>query len=189
MLWSYLAGMPQKVAVRHSTKAKRLSLRISIGGLIELVIPDRVSQKQAIDFLKNNQTWLDQKVGSPAKSGNSDLAEESTEHFYNYKQAALDLVLRRIPELNQDDFSYNLVRVKRMKTRWGSCSTKGNLNFNYKILFLPSELQDYLIVHELCHLKHPNHSRAFWSEVANHLPGAQQLDRQLKTFSRLGYLD
>jgi predicted metal-dependent hydrolase len=68
------------------------------------------------------------------------------------------------------NFSYNDVRIKNVKTRWGSCSTKGNLNFNYKIALLPPHLVDYIIVHELCHLEQMNHSVKFWSLVAKTIP-------------------
>ncbi len=67
-------------------------------------------------------------------------------------------------------FHYNKINVKNQKTRWGSCSKKRNLNFNYKILFLPEKARDYIIVHELCHLRELNHSRNFWGLVAKIFP-------------------
>lgn len=70
--------------------------------------------------------------------------------------------------------------VKKQKTRWGSCSTKGNLNFNYRLLHIEEELADYVIVHELCHLKHFNHSRDFWLEVAKVVPNYANIRKKLK---------
>ena len=65
---------------------------------------------------------------------------------------------------------FNKINIKNQKTRWGSCSKKGNLNFNYKIALLPQHLADYIIVHELCHLGEFNHSRSFWNLVAKVFP-------------------
>lgn len=75
---------------------------------------------------------------------------------------------------------YNRVAIRNQGTRWGSCSTKGNLNFNYRIAFLPEPLMDYVIIHELCHLAHFNHSRAFWSLVGSYLPEYRTLRAELK---------
>lgn len=69
----------------------------------------------------------------------------------------------------------NRIRIKDQKTRWGSCSSKGNVNFNYRIIMAPDEILDYIVVHELSHLKHMNHSKDFWNEVGRILPDYQRL--------------
>ena len=76
------------------------------------------------------------------------------------------------------------VFIKNLKSRWGSCSEKGNLNFNYKLVFLPAEIVDYIIVHELCHLKEFNHSDAFWAEVEKVLPNHIALRKELRKLER-----
>jgi predicted metal-dependent hydrolase len=76
--------------------------------------------------------------------------------------------------------SYGTVRIKDQKTCWGSCSRKGNLNFNYKILFLPEHLQDYVIVHELAHLVELCHSPRFWAVAGSVLPEWRALRRELR---------
>ena len=95
--------------------------------------------------------------------------------------AARLLVHARLAHFNQFyQFSYNKVFIKSQRTRWGSCSSNANLNFNYRIITLPPALQDYLIVHELCHLKEFNHSKAFWDLVALQIPQYQALQAQLR---------
>lgn len=66
--------------------------------------------------------------------------------------------------------TYGRIAIKEQKTRWGSCSSKGNLNFNWKVILMPEAMQDYIVVHELSHLKQMNHSRYFWQEVEKVLP-------------------
>ena len=74
---------------------------------------------------------------------------------------------------------YQALRVRRQKTRWGSCSAKGTISLNAKLLFLPPELVDQLLLHELCHTKHLNHSKQFWTLVARHQPDHARLEKEL----------
>ena len=87
------------------------------------------------------------------------------------KERALAIVTDRISHFNTIyNFQIGKVSIKNQTTRWGSCSKKGNLNFNYRIVNLPPELQDYLVVHELCHLQEFNHSKAFWDLMGKAIP-------------------
>ncbi len=76
--------------------------------------------------------------------------------------------------------AYGRVAIRAQKSCWGSCSRAGNLNFNYKLQFLPPRLQDYVIVHELAHLREHNHSARFWAAVAGVLPNWRSLRRELR---------
>lgn len=88
-----------------------------------------------------------------------------------HKESARELVMRKIAEWNAlYGFTVGRVSIKNQTTRWGSCSSKGNLNFNYRIALLPEHLADYIIVHELCHLKEFNHSQKFWDLVGKAIP-------------------
>lgn len=77
------------------------------------------------------------------------------------------------------------VKVRNYKSRWGCCDIKGNICFNYKLFMLPLNLREYVIIHELCHLKHHNHSAAFWGLVELYLPDYKRLRRELKNFDFL----
>lgn len=78
--------------------------------------------------------------------------------------------------------NHGRIFIRKQKTRWGSCSRAGNLNFNYRLGFLPLHLVDYVVVHELCHIPQQNHSPAFWSLVEEHIPDAKQLRKALHAY-------
>ncbi len=106
--------------------------------------------------------------------------------FIQYKNQALATAQNKIAHFNAFyKFKVNRVTIKNQKTRWGSCSKKGNLNFNYKIALLPPHLSDYVIVHELCHLEQLNHSPAFWNLVAKTIPQYKKIKKDFKKISIL----
>jgi predicted metal-dependent hydrolase len=98
------------------------------------------------------------------------------------KEAARVLVAQKLVEWNAHyGFEYKRVFIRNTKTRWGTCSKIGNLGFNYRIVYLPSHVADYIIVHELCHLKEFNHQKAFWDLVAETIPDHKAVRKELKT--------
>ena len=100
--------------------------------------------------------------------------------YDHYKDEARRFCHERLEYYNEYyQLEYNRVSIKKLKTRWGSCSSKKNLNFNYRIIFLPSDVADYIIVHELCHLKELNHSKTFWTLVAEQFPNHKELRHRL----------
>ncbi|HVY72714.1 MAG TPA: M48 family metallopeptidase [Candidatus Paceibacterota bacterium] len=109
------------------------------------------------------------------------LLRRNRKNYLKHKELARVLVHARILYFNQ---FYNVplrkIFIKNHKSRWGSCSEKGNLNFNYKLAFLPPHLVDYIVVHELCHLHHFNHSPSFWALVAQTLPNHKALRLELR---------
>ncbi len=78
--------------------------------------------------------------------------------------------------------AYGRISMRNQRTRWGSCSSDGNLNFNCRLLYMPLELLDYVVVHELAHRRHMNHSAAFWSEVEKYLPDYKERKARLKQY-------
>jgi predicted metal-dependent hydrolase len=101
------------------------------------------------------------------------------------KEAARALVTERVAHFMNyyglhHTISVGRIAIRNQKSRWGSCSKKGNLNFNYKLVFLPPELRDYVIVHEICHLKEFNHGRGFWNLVGETVPQWREMRRRLR---------
>jgi len=97
------------------------------------------------------------------------------------RETARILVENKISYFNKFyKFNINRIAIKNQRRRWGSCSSKANLNFNYKIIFLESQFADYLIVHELCHLKEFNHSKKFWNLVEKTIPDYKTINQRLR---------
>lgn len=115
------------------------------------------------------------------RSKRSVLSQKSRAKYLLHKEDALTLVLSRLHYFNQHyGFACQQVTIRNQKTRWGSCSKKGNLSFNYRIALIPPHLADYVIVHELCHLAEFNHSSAFWNLVAQTVPKYEECKKELR---------
>ncbi|MCU0680470.1 MAG: M48 family metallopeptidase, partial [Planctomycetes bacterium] len=112
--------------------------------------------------------------------------KKDRDHYLKNKEKARSFIEQKVIEFCAFyNFSVPKISIKNQGTRWGSCSSKGNINFNYKILFMPKEMSDYIIVHELCHLKELNHSKNFWNLVAKFIPDYQKIRQDLKRISEL----
>lgn len=104
-----------------------------------------------------------------------------TKHYLEHKEDARILVHNKIAYWNQFyGFSFNRVAIRNTRRCWGSCTSLKNLNFSYKLLFLPPHLQDYIIVHELCHLQELHHKESFWKLVAEQIPSYETAIAELK---------
>ena len=80
------------------------------------------------------------------------------------------------------NFQYNRVSIRNQRTRWGSCSSKDNISLNMKLLHLPDQLIDYILLHELVHTRVKNHSQDFWNELETVVPNARTVDKQLRDY-------
>lgn len=113
------------------------------------------------------------------------IGKRAQAHYLAHKEAARALVVERLAFHNEYyKFTWGRVAIRNTRRSWGSCSSNANLNFNYRILFLPPHLQDYLIVHELCHLKEFNHAQGFWDLVGERLPNYKALATELRAIDR-----
>ena len=154
-------------------------------GEVLVTVPYGVSDLVVQKFVYEKSAWIMRKINI-FRQYDFGVDVYDKDNFAKYKNSAGILINKRILHFNRDGvFCINDVCVRKQKTRWGSCSQKGNLNFNYKILFLPKKLQDYIVVHELCHLKEFNHSQNFWKLVGSILPEYKDLRADLKKYSLL----
>jgi predicted metal-dependent hydrolase len=111
-----------------------------------------------------------------------------TKHYVAHKEQARELTLARLAHFNEHyQLTWNRVAIRNQRRCWGSCSANKNLNFNYKILFLPPHLCDYIIVHELCHLTHLHHRQEFWDLVAQQIPDYKRCLLELREIDKLGH--
>ncbi|MBX4188077.1 MAG: M48 family metallopeptidase [Candidatus Doudnabacteria bacterium] len=164
-----------------SKRAKRIRLVVYPGGEIKVTTPVSVPEHIINSFINSKAKWIIAKYEQQKKIKKRTKSENRTEYLI-YKKVAMALAKERIGFFNKAyGFNYNKVSIKNNSSLWGSCSRKGNLNFLYKIALLPSDLADYIIVHELCHLKEFNHSQNFWNLVALTIPDHKQRRAKLKS--------
>ena len=169
------------VNIKKSKKAKRMRIAVYCDGSVVAVYPENVLFSRILSVIENKINWIRKKIDFFNSKQNIAVFKSTKREYLKNKDTALELVKSSVEYFNQFyNFHYNKICIKNQKTRWGSCSSKKNLNFNYKIIFLPKELQDYLIVHELCHLKEFNHSKKFWDLVRLQIPNLNQVSKILR---------
>jgi predicted metal-dependent hydrolase len=105
--------------------------------------------------------------------------------YETHREAARALLTARVAHWSEVlAITPGRISIRNQRSRWGSCSEKGNLNFNFRLLFLPGHLVDYVVVHELCHCREFNHSPAFWGLVVSALPDYEDRITELRTYER-----
>lgn len=171
-----------EVNFNKNRRSKGIKITLKNKGSFLVSYPWFVSQRQAEKFFLENQEWVlkSNKILKERKYSKL-LAWGERKDYLKNKERARALVKERLEELNKFyNFSFNKIAIRDQQTRWGSCSSNRNLNFNYRIIFLPDELVDYLIVHELCHLEEMNHSKNFWNLVSQAIPDYKDRSKKLK---------
>ena len=114
-----------------------------------------------------------------SKSEGVKMIKKAIQEFY--KNKASETIHDRLEYFNQHyQFHYNRVTFRNQKTRWGSCSGKKNLNFNWRLIMAPIQIIDYVVVHEMCHLKQMNHSKKYWELVAQRIPNYKETRKWLR---------
>jgi len=158
-----------------------MRLTIYCDGSLNLTVPYSFSEKWAERFLREKSSWIARKIEEFKKYENLPYIKSSRKDYLKYKKDALQLVAARIEYFNRFyGCEYNRISIRNQKSRWGSCSINRNLNFNYKIALLPEEYRDYIIVHELCHLREFNHSERFWDLVSKTIPDYKRLRKEVR---------
>lgn len=166
--------------LKVSNRAERMRLAIYCDGAFVVTVPQAMNEGLIEKFIIEKSQWILDKMDY-FKSISGFVFKSNKGDYLKYKDDALALAEERVAHFNRIyKYRFNRINIKDQKTRWGSCSRKGNLNFNYKIALLPSRLADYIIVHELCHLGQFNHSRKFWNLVARTIPDYLDIKKELR---------
>lgn len=173
-----------KVTVIRSNR-KTVAIQVNSDLSVTVRAPRSASEKDIEEILKKKEAWISKHIEKMKKTKER-LEAEPTEKLTREKVIALaEEALKVIPERVEYfakviGVTYGKITIRNQKTRWGSCSSKGNLNFNCLLMLAPPEVLDYVVVHELCHRKQMNHSKAFWSEVEKVLPDYKEARKWLK---------
>lgn len=191
-----LCGQKIDYTLRLNPRSKSIRFAIHAGGDFIVTAPPRISQKMIEQIVLQKQEWIVDKIEyfkktinsqgpggrplPPRKTKAQQKAEQKAE-YTRLKKDALKIAMEKVHQWNAHyNFKFNKISIKNQKTRWGSCSKDGNLNFNYKIALLPEKLADYLVVHEICHLGQFNHSAKFWDLVGQTIPDYMNIRKELK---------
>ncbi len=170
------------VEVRRS-KRKSAAIKITADMQIVVFVPLYVSDNEIEKMVISKSKWIDKhmlKVQSTIDE-RSKLEKITFEQVKELADQAVEYIPKRVKYYaEKENFVYNKITIKNLVSRWGSCSTKGNLNFNCLLMLTPDYVIDYIVVHELCHLREMNHSEKFWAEVEKIMPDYQRAELWLK---------
>ena len=168
-------------------RSRRKSLAIEITPELQVVVraPARMPVREINAFVQEKDDWIHAYLQQMAEKKR--LREQyrkqalSKEELQELATQAVKLIPQKVHYYAQIiGVTYGRITIRNKRTRWGSCSGKGNLNFNCLLLLMPEEVLDYVVVHELCHRKEMNHSARFWEEVEKILPDYRQCRKWLK---------
>lgn len=166
------------------SKRKTLALQVQTDGSVTVRAPLRLSRYKIDSFVQEHGGWVEkqrQKFAGLKKNvhaiteGERSAGKEEAKRIF---PARAEYFARRM------GVTYGRITIREQKTRWGSCSRAGNLNFNWKLVLMPPEILDYVVVHELAHRKEMNHSPAFWAVVEKELPDYRRRREELKRLGR-----
>jgi len=173
---------PVKYRIIRSAR-RTLSMQINCNGEVTVRAPFHTSDAEIRRFIAEHHTWLEKHL---RKAAAAEAAADEDGRLTEEELRALGKeALREIPPRVQYwaermGVSYRNITIRNQRTRWGSCSTQGNLNFNCLLMLTPPEVRDSVIVHELAHRKHMNHSPAFYAFILEFCPNYKEYNRWLK---------
>ena len=175
-------GMSINYSIVRS-KRRTVSIVIREDGEVEIRAPYSTSSRTISEFVESKRDWIEKNVNKMKQKA---IDSEKLPTFSDEERRQLiDRAMKIIPAKVSFfaplvGVSYGNITIRNQKTIWGSCSGKGNLNFNYLLAALPDEVLDYVVVHELCHRLEMNHSSKFWAEVERVLPDYKKARKWLK---------
>lgn len=166
---------------------KTASIQVWQDQTVKVRVPRSMPEEEIQRIIKEKEPWIRTNLEKMKKRQEQlQEAERNTVHLTGAElQTLADQAVKIIPERTAYyapivGVTYGRITIRCQKTRWGSCSAKGNLNFNCLLMLAPPEVLDYVVVHELCHRKEMNHSKAFWKEVEKVLPDYREAVQWLK---------
>jgi len=164
---------------------RTISIQVSEDLTVTVRAPRYATKRDIERVLKEKETWIINTINKISEKKAMLEANMPEPLTYEETRELADKALKIIPSrvsyfADIIGVDYGRITIRNQKTRWGSCSGKGNLNFNCLLMLAPPEVMDYVIVHELCHRKEMNHSRAFWGEVSKVLPDYKEQVKWLK---------
>ncbi len=169
-----------EVIVRKSPLSRGVRFSVSTSGRLAMSVPKYTSDFLAKRFLNSNRKMIREKL--PLKNPNEQKARDYQKKVL-MKKAREYLPYRLEYFAKLYGYSYGKCRLSHANTRWGSCSSNRTISLNIGLMKVPEALRDYVILHELAHLNHMDHSRAFWAEVGSHDKHYKMHEKKLKMFS------
>ena len=167
------------------SKRKSIAIEIDRAGTVTIRAPYRMPNVVVKSFIEDKQDWIRKHIQKAQEmsleaTDIEPLTGEELDRLYDEAKKDISKRVRYYAELMKVD--YGRITIRCQKTRWGSCSAKGNLNFNCLLMLAPSDVRDYVIIHELAHRKHMNHSKDFWKEVEIMIPDYKEKRKWLNTY-------
>ena len=162
------------------SERKTIAVEVSYKGII-VRAPQKMPDEEIAAFLKKKEKWIVrtlQKIETKKNAIRDVLTADEINQLAEKAMAVIPEKVKRFASLFSVD--YGRITIRNQRSRWGSCSSKGNLNFNCLLMLLPDEVVDSVVAHELCHRKHMNYSKAFYDELTGVFPNYQQCRTWLK---------
>ena len=160
-----------------------MGIQIGDGKQVIIKVPIGTPESVAVAFMKEKRDWILKQIAKIEKQAEMAKAMGvlSADDLKVIKEKAKVLIPKRVEHFAKlSGISYNRIFIRLQKSRWGSCSREGNLNFNCLLVLMPQEILDSVVVHELCHRRHMDHSKAFYAEVLWIFPEYKRCDKWLK---------
>ncbi len=162
---------------------KTISIEIKPDSLVLVRAPFMMKDAEIRKFVKEKESWILEHLqkAEARKSQQGHIEKLTMEEIHKLADLALKVIpVKAKHYANLMNVRYGRITIRNQKTKWGSCSGKGNLNFNCLLMLAPDEVVDYVVVHELCHLIEMNHSKAFWEQVEQVMPDYKKQKQWLK---------
>jgi predicted metal-dependent hydrolase len=167
------------ILFNNSLRAKHLSITIKPDRTVRVAIPKGASLSTAKRFVKSKIPWIKKHLAKLKQLQHTPLPKLPPINRY---KAGIILAARLNQLAIEHGLTYNRFFLRNQKTRWGTCSGKNNISLNMNLIRLPQQLQDYVILHELAHIKHKNHSKNFWAHLDKFVGDAKMLRKKMKNY-------